>query len=384
MGACLAFAGCVPINRLRIDNSFKGLDAALIGTARSGGVLRVLVVHGMNNHRPGYSDPLFARLAPCLRMHETKGSEVTNSITSNGRLFGYLRMADYAGGRRKMRVYEVTWSPITYRVKLAQFALDQSLTPKRQWLNGMLKSGLMDTALSDAVLYTGSYRKNMQFPIQFGIKRLLDDGVAPRDQVCFITYSLGSYMTFDTLRSLRRASEAGGRFGISRQQVDRLARQTTRIYMLANQLPLLELTELSQPVAAAAPHEAPPTRARLRALLYPAGQPPKLGSPLRDFIGMREPPAGKAPGAKLPLPKRLQIVAFSDPNDLLSFPLEPRNYTNSSPADPVTAANVNIIIAHWSLFGIVSNPAQAHDGWDNDRRAVHLIAFGGKATSRAR
>jgi hypothetical protein len=373
--AILTLAGCLPISQTLVDHSFGGLNATLDETAVSGGLLRVLSVHGMGYHEAGYSEKVFNGLARRLHLHRVTGSDRTNSIINQGLLFGYLRTVDYANGARRLRVYEVTWSPITYWVKIGQFGYDESFTPKRQLINGILKDNLMDFALSDAILYAGAYRTNMQFPIKVAVKDLLEDGFGANDQLAIITFSLGSYMTFDTLRALHDEEMTSKNLGMVSRQIETLADQTTHIYMLANQLPLLELTELSEPIGLPDFAQKTQTVSRVRTLLSSALENQKVGSPLRDFISIRERlPRNMA--AEAPVLKKLQIVAFSDPNDLLSFPLQSQNYYHTSPGTEATAANVDLVIARWSLLGIVSNPLTAHTGWDEDCSGLDLMAFG--------
>jgi hypothetical protein len=73
-------------------------------------------------------------------------------------------------------------------------------------------------------------------------------------------------------------------------------------------------------------------------------------------------------------------MAFSDPNDLLSYGIPQTfvgNYLDSRLCAEVT--NITINVAHViDLFGMgkFSNPMTAHTGYDSDDRVVALIAKG--------
>jgi hypothetical protein len=66
----------------------------------------------------------------------------------------------------------------------------------------------------------------------------------------------------------------------------------------------------------------------------------------------------------------VQVVAFTDPNDLLSYKLTGRDVGEHP------FANVTLSVARWSYLGIVANPLKAHTGWEKDRRAIKLLING--------
>lgn len=76
------------------------------------------------------------------------------------------------------------------------------------------------------------------------------------------------------------------------------------------------------------------------------------------------------------------IIAFSDPNDLLSYAIPDgfaENYLDSRLCVDITNINININVAQIiDVFGIgdMANPLAAHLGYDGDDRVVNLIACG--------
>ena len=77
--------------------------------------------------------------------------------------------------------------------------------------------------------------------------------------------------------------------------------------------------------------------------------------------------------------KQVKIIAFSDPNDLLSYGITQDfvdNYIDSRICPSVTNVDINIadII---SAFGVgVVNPVVAHTEYDNDKRVIEIISKG--------
>jgi hypothetical protein len=118
------------------------------------------------------------------------------------------------------------------------------------------------------------------------------------------------------------------------------------IYMMANQLPLLELGRKPAPV-----------RGQIKDYCR------RSGSKYDDrMIGY------------------LPIYAFSDPNDMLSYPIPPKfadEYLDSRMCPQFTNVTLNVA-APINLFGLseVANPLSAHVGYEHDERVIALMAHG--------
>jgi hypothetical protein len=120
------------------------------------------------------------------------------------------------------------------------------------------------------------------------------------------------------------------------------------VYMLANQLPLLCLGDLEQPLESGA-------------------KLPATCEWLQRFAEVRK-ETGEAQSRRLVL----AVIAFSDPNDLLSYPIPMavRGF------EDMRLVNVDLHVAKWSFLGVFTNPIQAHEGYWTDPAVVHLIACG--------
>jgi hypothetical protein len=83
--------------------------------------------------------------------------------------------------------------------------------------------------------------------------------------------------------------------------------------------------------------------------------------------------------------KKLDIVAFNDPNDLLSYSI-PRSFVERYLDSRICPAltNIHINVAdRISAFGIeVVNPIAAHGNYDSDERVIELITHGNADLSK--
>src|SRR5438046_8223609 len=109
---CL-LTGCTMLSVRRFENDFEGLDAAASRSHSSGGTLRVLFVHGMGHHEPGYSQALMQGIATRLNLSNT-GPSRRITIRKESHDYGEINIANYSSSDgKKLRVYELTWSATT-------------------------------------------------------------------------------------------------------------------------------------------------------------------------------------------------------------------------------------------------------------------------------
>jgi hypothetical protein len=359
--ASALLAGCMHLNQFAVERvegkatakpsgKFNGLQTELAAAATNNQTLRLLVVHGMGISSPGYSSNLVDRIALALNL---KLIDQTNLPARNSAL---ICLRNYGNGASRLCVYELTWSPITTSIKTNQFALDlePSEISQRQSVNNNLKTNLVDLALSDVVLYAGKYRPALQQPIISAILQMESDSKTNDDPIAIITHSLGSYMVLDTLKTMSETNGASE----NAQTAESYASRVNQIFMMANQIPMLDLSDRT--------NFDTETSGRLTA-----------------FFKLHE------AGGKRPHPKRsrpeLQIVALSDPNDLLSFKLRKRDINEEAGQETATgeimkAYNLTYTVEHWSIVGVFAWPTSAHVNWWTDSRVPQLLAFGHEVT----
>ena len=268
--------------------------------------------------------------------------------------------------------------------------------------NQLLKSEIMEWGLSDAVIATSQYRTVLRQAVREALQITSRDAIAAappalaaagtssaggssaipdnyRYRFVFITESLGSYVISDALDSLVTptpvpaiSASIGDANASGYAEQMRAAKfaicGATQVHMLANQLALLRLSELS--VAAA----GTPVAANAETGADTVGGASSATSHAHFFRGCQggawkasHPQNGVAYGA-------WQVVAYHDPNDLLSY------YTSDKPG-AIGAANIettNVVVPYapvWIPF-VLGNPITAHTGQAKVPAIMDLLACG--------
>ena len=361
----------------QIDHPFDGLNALAPASSPQSDPARLFVVHGMTTTQDDYADGLVRGLASRLGLpgfqFDDDHRAVPGAVSFGGESADInLRVYHLSdGGGERMRVTALNWSPLTASVKQHQFASDNALP--RAAINGLIKTGVINDGLGDATLYLGSYQTVMRRGVMMGLCAFLD-GAFVNDRciptatahgpVALISESLGSYMLFDAIEGLNRghADLPAGEPLFSRLRL---------FYMFANQIPLLELAELK-------PRPGAPAAA-------PSIESAKLNAFLDRVRRWREtraarPPTGVGPEAAPPEP--LEIVAFTDPNDLLSYELSRRNYRLAG-EDPHAFETSNVLYPNATAWlGLFADPLTAHTGYSDDPEVLDLVACGAGGCGR--
>jgi len=270
--------------------TFDGIEQLIEKAERagpnSGEDVKVLMVHGIGTHLPGYSTRLAENLARelqldvvgrepkslTLRFNPSKrvlevASQLKKSRGKIGDEIGTLRVNKYRSknSNRAMTFYELTWSEITEPDKKVM-AYDDSgeYTFRRAGVNRDLKHFVNQT-LPDPLIYLGDARLNIQYAVSQSLCWMMtqDYEQLPQktDQICdiekysaielrrdsyvFVSHSLGSRILSDALQLITAVygQEVVAK-AVSRNALDwrdGLADKELTIFMLSNQLPLLQL-----------------------------------------------------------------------------------------------------------------------------------------------
>jgi hypothetical protein len=339
-------------------------------------VTKVLMIHGIGSPQEGYSTEFITNLNETLQLNMTESSiKEINLINpkAEGVPLGKLTVSRHFNkdSTRELIFYELVWSEIIESEK-KQIEYDNSgkYSYMRANLNHSMKLFVNDH-VPDPMIYYGKSREkiilsvnqalcwmfygdwddlqsgerfcnNRTFPLHKGIQK---------DNYSIVTHSLGSRIIIDSLQwvaeqaAMVKNNNFKGRPNIE-GLLNSLREKEFSIYMLANQLPLLQLGR-----------EEPKVTNQIKEHCRPDG----ANSNNRLF-------------------KQLHIVAFSDPNDLLSYGIPPqfaREKLDSRICPKITNIEINVAEVV-SLFGIgeFANPADAHNGYDNDEQVIRLIAHG--------
>ena len=351
--------------------SFAGMQSSL---ELPGDTVKVLMVHGVGTHVPGYStqfqEKLAAELNLTVKSSHYKEINLVNKEMPEKKL-GKLRVRRLLneGQNEEMLFYELTWSEITNPEKeKIKYDTSGEYSYDRAEVNQMLKQFSNDTS-PDPMVYLGSSRKEMlasfrtafcwmvgrdwdDLPETSSDQCIIDKQALkylPEDNYAIVSHSLGSRIVMDGMQSIAtRVTKVANSDPTSDESQFIKAFQQKRIpfYLMSNQLPLLEMGQ----------------------------KPPEVINKKDQYC---------IPGSEhydQRLVNKTSIMAFSDPNDLLSYAI-PQQFVQSHLDSRLCAevTNININVAHViDMFGLGSfaNPLTAHTGYDSDDRVVALIAKG--------
>lgn len=330
--------------------------------------LKVLMVHGIGSHQPGYATRLAENLARALalgRMQEKIKEFQLIHPDFPGSTLGFLRVSTYlnADGSREMNFYELTWDPIVEAEKQTiSFDNSGEYAFRRTTINNTLKLFVNET-VPDVLMYNGRFRERLQISVSQAICRMMSDTwdslpedgetycstTSPnflnrlQDDYVFITHSLGSRITADALQ--RIATIAKTIPGLA-DKFELLQDKNFTVFMLSNQLPLLQLGQAK----------------------------PEVAGQIDEICKTG------APRSMDRLFNETKFVAFSDPNDLFSYAIPPNfmdEYMDSRLCPTLTNVILNIApVTSFLGLGEFANPMKAHTNYDNDERVIALITRG--------
>jgi len=382
--ASVMLAGCQHLSFVHIYDPFAGL-----GTNDES--LDVLIIHGMGQAMEGkdqttsdYSRELRRKLAPQLGFAESPFEETPFAIEEGGVRVGTVLRARHKrpSGKSELAFYELSWAEAVKPMKIALLELDGApryreeknpLERQRARLNSKAKS-FLNTHLADPVIYAGKFGEVLRRDVEQAIcvmTRLnpvagarcdFAEKEKPPVKVAVISSSLGSAIAFDALSELE--SQGGARRTAARN----VASATTHVFMFANQLPLMEMANVGAPDAAnwLDQYPCPPKKLAPAAAAAPARG-------IGGFLGVRRAVSEMLRTQGL-TPPPLYVVAFSDPNDLLTYFITKRFKDHCADA---TFANVAVTNAHWLWFSAFANPVPAHIGYRSNDEVLRMIVEGG-------
>ena len=279
-------------------------------------IIKVLLVHGIGNHVAGHSMAFMLELAKRMGMDTLhRDFKEINLQNDAGEFVGILRVYRFKNSASGYQVvfYEQTWSGITAPIK-EQLSYDttKEYAQKRSAVNAHMKYYL-NTTLPDTAIYFGpkgsailsSAEQSFCWMTNYSYNELPDNvqkhcilsankamKSLSKENFVFITNSLGSRIAIDALEQMADKIRLLPKDNLEAQKALNLLREKEiTVFMLANQLPLLQMGKSSP---------------------KNVGQRHNYCSVEGDKYHQR-------------LFKLLNIIAISDPNDLLCYGLEPNS-----------------------------------------------------------
>jgi hypothetical protein len=331
------------------SSSFAGIAAVVAQNGQR--PVDIVLVHGMCTHTSDWADSAIDTISSSVSANY-RGQSTARAAAEAAPIQVVERTMPLAGGTA--RFHALIWSPLTADLK-RQLDYDKTGSPTdcsatgeckpvRANLNGKIKDSLMNDCLADAMLYEGDNHAAMQQKMVAALAQLIEQSEAQGagGPLVVVAESLGSKLLFDALAAMLQP-EAPVRM---RELGQHAARRMALIFMAGNQLPMLGLAEQHIPTAVAA-----------------AG----AQDALQRFLALRR----GQPGPKSETFSKLAVVAFTDPNDLLSYRLLPSRYQ----AADVAVADVLVSNAR-SWFGLLEDPFAAHLDYLNNPAVGGIIACG--------
>jgi len=356
-----------------IGKSFGGIKSSF---AKTEGKTKLLQIHGVGHHVPGYSTEFLNKLADELDMpvrnSQYKEIQLTHPRFPDKKL-GVLRVKRLLNEEetQELLFYELTWSEITARKK-AELEYDTSgeYSYRRAEINDILKKFSNDTS-PDPMIYLGHRHDEIlasfttafcwmisaewdQLPDRSNqhCNPLTEEALANLsvDDYAFVSHSLGSRITIDGMQSIAKQltdkNEQDKLLPEESTFINEFRNKKITIYMLSNQLPLLQMGR----------------------------KPPEVIGESKEYC--------RANGIHYNnrIIDNTSIIAFSDPNDLLSYAI-PEGFIeknlDSRLCIDITNITINVVDV-FDLFGFgeLASPIGAHTAYESDDRVVALIAKG--------
>jgi hypothetical protein len=280
---------------------------------------------------------------------------------------GVLRVHRYMTRQssQEMLFYELTWDSIVDKEKeVLSFDYSTEASVKRAPLNNTLKTFINNT-VPDALMYNSKYRAPIQLSVAQAICWILsekwEDLPNNEERQCsvndpeylsqvdsssfaIISHSLGSRISLDALQeSMQHLAKRSDHKEVG----EVFKNKPMYIYMLSNQLPLLQMGQ-----------ELPEVHDQTRSFCTTEG-----GKYDDRFY------------------EKLQIVAFSDPNDLFSYSVSPEyinRYVDSRLCPVVSNVTIQIAQVRSFLLGTteLANPLVAHSDYEIDSRVLKMLVSG--------
>jgi hypothetical protein len=315
------------------------------------------------------SAPQWKDVAPSLRVERFEKGD-NNSKKVNFYLLDYwpslvnlkcryiVSSDSFLVGSSRISKYCASSIYADHRVKV-----HENLGAKPEIANGFAKTEIVEWGLADAVIATSGFRYVLRQAMREAIAQEFMDEPDSSSTASFaiISESLGSYVVLDaalnsplTIRSAQRSANLTSYYtsaeGLAAAPRDLLC-SADQWHLLANQIPLLRLSDL---------HYRDPSAATLSF------------NSLNELCGARDAPLAAL--GQREQPTSTQVVAYHEPNDLLTF------YNDDSTRETDTGGfqYTDVISSYSTVYvpWLIANPAQAHTDQMSSRDVVEIMING--------
>lgn len=342
----VVLVGCsMPYRDAHIVNvqSFHGIADALDNNGTD--TVKVVIIHGMcSRNGAQWAYDQFTTMSELLGdyiIEKSEGLRVYPPESSGDAVYVYK--GEFPVNDKIVELNAIYWGELTdsrkmslcYELQASDGRIcDDSSTDyphDRARYHDSIKATMMNDCLADPIMYSGSLGNEIRAGVMAALDDIMNSGddEASSAPIFVVSSSLGSKIIFD---SLRQASlEEGDYHDVSNV----FLQQTHTVYLLANQLPFLDL--------GVAEDEEP------------------------SFTWFVENAGVESNGSG-----NLHLVAFSDPNDILSYSL-----TNSYVDQLHDVVITDVVVSNgYTYFGKLANPVNAHQDYIYHKDVSRLIMCG--------
>jgi hypothetical protein len=336
--------------------------------------IRILFIHGIGEHDACDPDTLLIHLTKALQVEQQPPDRIDETATCASHFVipeplpidapgatskALMYFYTFRSATRTVKFAFLRWSPLTESIKAT--ALTEPGLPHHAWLADVAKT-FEQNNLADVVLYGGKYREVIRPAIERGLCHFVGGVPDPNNpRLCvggagdtptaIVTHSLGGYMLMDAMSDIY-AKNASGAVAEEHSAAEKVGRYLNQIFMLANQLKLLDLTTRTQEQS--------------------GSQVVRNFRTAWNAAHNRQPTAGA-------VGKRRQMIAVSDPNDILSWQVTSMEFNRPE----FTIANVYLGttgeflgLYHAPIIPIAASPVAAHENYLKDDDVMDIIACG--------
>lgn len=336
--------GCSYKSTITIDQNssqefkkFKGLNQIFSSTNQD---VVVFYINGMGTHRSCEDGTIafFDNVAHEMGFKKEK-KYINENLKINNKVVGDITLKTYAGEKRDFVMVSLSWSQSTEFIEKLLLYASNPYGDRVAPLNKKMKE-FMNEGFGDAVLYLNpQYKKIVHEVIEIGIEKAysLRPELKGNPNV-LISSSLGSKMVFDIININYKNKKASvyKDFWSNLQQV----------FMTSNQIPLLDLFEADYLSI---------KNKQASSILFEMDNILRLTSKEMKSLDDN---------------KKLPIIAFSDPNDALSY------YNYYIPLNKIDFINVTISHSKWWWLTLLANPVKAHGGMKTEEHGYKSLVHG--------
>jgi hypothetical protein len=339
--SCLIFLQSCIVHKLKVNRSegeFYGIRSVIAENDK----LSIFVTHGMGFSNMDFANQMINSITNTLEFKpiDTVFHRQNKSV---------VKVLTYSKGEKELKFYIHGWYPATGIKAWLLFA-----DTNRDRLETMsdIKNNLMNQSIADVIMYQGNFRDIIKKDMELTLKLMVSE--RPNAKFIGISESLGSKIFIDTMNdNLKDKTDWAIRWQAN----------LTSIFMLSNQLPLLFLGDLDTKeewVVAFKSDTSRSNEAQIQQTLR------KAHEPLMEFTSY-----GDRSNSKV------QLVAISDPNDILSYPVP----ASAVFSENFELTNVTVSIAEkgysWP-FGKpkIVNPIDAHLNYQKNQHVINYLIDG--------